>query len=93
MNMTIQMLRAFKAAVQMGSFTRAAEKCFMTQPAFSRLIAAMEEDLGVRLFERTTRRITLTPEGEMCLKRVNQMLDAYDLMHQEMEQLFLQVII
>ena len=85
MNMTIQMLRAFKAAAQMGSFTRAAEKCFMTQPAFSRLIAAMEENLGVRLFERTTRRITLTSEGEMCLKRVNQMLDAYDLMHQEME--------
>lgn len=86
MNMTLQMFYAFKTAAETGNFTHAAEKCYMTQPAFSRMIASMEKEMGVRLFERTTRHVALTEEGEICLRRVNQMLDAFDLLKMEMEQ-------
>ncbi|MBR2942078.1 MAG: LysR family transcriptional regulator [Clostridia bacterium] len=87
MNVTMQVLRAFKAAAETGSFTHAAEKTYMTQPAFSRLIASLEAELGVKLFERTTRRVVLTAEGESCLWRINQILDTYDLMLSDIERM------
>ena len=87
MNVTMQVLRAFKAAAETGSFTHAAEKTYMTQPAFSRLIASLEAELGVKLFERTTRRVVLTTEGESCLWRINQILDTYDLMLSDIERM------
>ena len=85
MNMTIEALRAFKTAAETGSFTKAAEHSYMTQPAFSRLIASMEKEFSVRLFERSTRRVLLTPAGELCLQRVKLILSTYDLMLKYME--------
>lgn len=84
--MTIQMMQAFWQAAKLGNFTRAAENCFMTQPAFSRLMSRFEKEMGVRLFERTTRHVTLTPEGVICLKRIDEILDAYDRMRTELEE-------
>lgn len=85
MNMTIEALRAFKTAAETGSFTKAAEQSYMTQPAFSRLIASMEKEFSVRLFERSTRRVLLTPAGELCLQRVKLILSTYDLLLKDME--------
>src|SRR5690606_17352568 len=42
-----------------------AERCHQTQPAFSALIRSLEDAAGVRLFDRTTRRVELTPEGRL----------------------------
>ena len=47
------------------SFTRAAVQCHLSQPAFSALIKALEDALGARLFDRSTRRVDLTPRGEL----------------------------
>lgn len=58
----------------------------MTQPAFSRLMSRFEKEMGVRLFERTTRHVTLTPEGVICLKRIDEILEAYDRMRTELEE-------
>lgn len=58
----------------------------MTQPAFSRLMSRFEKEMGVRLFERTTRHVTLTPEGVICLKRIDEILEAYDQMRTELEE-------
>jgi DNA-binding transcriptional LysR family regulator len=62
-------LRAFLAVADELSFTAAAERLFMTQQQLSRLIAQMERELGVRLFERSTRRVRLTDAGQRMLDR------------------------
>ena len=54
MNITIETLRAFRAAAETQSFTRAAEQMYMTQPAFSRLMSGLEKEWNIKLFERTT---------------------------------------
>ncbi len=63
MNLSSRQLRAFVALADERNFTRAAERCHQTQPAFSALIKSLEDSVGVRLFDRTTRRVELTPEG------------------------------
>lgn len=58
-------LQAFVALAQVRSFTRAATACHLSQPAFSALIQGLEQAVGVRLFERSTRHVALTVEGEV----------------------------
>jgi DNA-binding transcriptional LysR family regulator len=62
--MNLSLLMTFLTVAETGSFTRAARETFVTQPAISHHIKALEEDLGVRLFIRRGQRIQLTPEGE-----------------------------
>ncbi|MEM7223730.1 MAG: LysR substrate-binding domain-containing protein [Pseudomonadota bacterium] len=57
-------LPAFEASARLRSFTQAAAELYVTQAAVSRQIRVLEENLGVRLFERSHRRITLTEEGQ-----------------------------
>ncbi len=61
--MELRQLTYFLTAVQTLSFRKAAELCFVAQPALSRQIAALEEELGVSLFTRAKQRITITPAG------------------------------
>ena len=58
-------LRVFRIVAEELSFTRAAERLFLTQPAVTMQIKNLEEDLGLRLFDRTGQRIALTPAGEV----------------------------
>ncbi len=69
------------AVVDQGSFTRAAETVFTTQPAFSRAIAKLEAELGVRLFRRTGRSIEVTPAGESLALRAREILQSMNDMH------------
>lgn len=64
-NVSARDLDAFLALAQTQHFTRAAELCHLSQSAFSQKIGRIESEAGVRLFERSTRQVTLTPEGEM----------------------------
>lgn len=57
-------LRAFIALADARHFTRAAQSMFLSQPAFSALIGSLERALGARLFDRSTRHVVLTPDGE-----------------------------
>jgi LysR family transcriptional regulator, glycine cleavage system transcriptional activator len=66
----MQALRAFEAAAREKSLTRAASALHVTHGAISHQIKALEEDLGVRLFERAGRGIRLTDEGERFALRV-----------------------
>ncbi|WP_453934146.1 LysR family transcriptional regulator [Acidovorax temperans] len=61
--LSTRQLDAFAALAEHRSFTRAAVQCHLSQPAFSALIKALEEELGARLFDRSTRHVDLTPEG------------------------------
>jgi DNA-binding transcriptional LysR family regulator len=67
--MDISVLQAFIAVAESGSFSRGAERIFLTQPAISKRIAALEQDIGARLFDRVGRKIHLTPAGEALLLR------------------------
>ena len=68
-------LRGFDAAARHLSFTKAAAELFLTQSAISRQIQTLEAQLGVRLFRRETRRLSLTPEGEVLQRTVAEALD------------------
>lgn len=72
--MTLQTLEYFIAVAQYRNFTRAAEACLVTQPALSRAIRGLEEELGCPLLIRSGRTVELTPEGEVCLAEARRVL-------------------
>ncbi|MFD8158476.1 LysR family transcriptional regulator [Streptomyces malaysiensis] len=74
--MELQQMRYVVAVAETNSFTRAAERCLVVQSALSHQIARLEKELGARLFERTSRRVWLTPAGEAFLPAARQCLDA-----------------
>ncbi|MGY6535414.1 MAG: LysR family transcriptional regulator [Pararhodobacter sp.] len=65
MKPTLRQLECFQAVSEMGNFSRAAERLGMSQPALSQAIRDLEEGLGTRLFDRTTRRVDLTEAGRL----------------------------
>lgn len=71
-------LRAFVATAQTGSFSQAAERLGISNRLASKYVAALEERLGLRLLQRTTRRVGVTPEGEELLRRAPALLDGFD---------------
>ncbi len=72
--MNLRFIEAFVWVARLRSFTAAAEKLFTTQAAVSARIATLEEDFGVKLFERDKRTVTLTHSGEELLKYAEQLL-------------------
>ncbi|MET8161957.1 LysR family transcriptional regulator [Sphaerisporangium sp. NPDC005289] len=76
--MELQQLRYVLAVAETRNFTRAAERCRVVQSALSHQIAALERELGARLFERTSRRVRLTPAGEAFLPAARECLEAAD---------------
>ena len=77
-DLDIRSLRAFVAAAEELHFTRAAARLFVAQQALSRDIARLEARVGTPLFVRTTRRVTLTPEGRRLLERARPLLAIHD---------------
>ncbi|GAB2726526.1 LysR family transcriptional regulator [Halomonas garicola] len=76
--MDTQSLQAFIAVADCQSFSRAAERLHLTQPAISKRIAGLEDQLGTRLFDRIGRRIALTEAGRLLLPRAQGILLAVD---------------
>ncbi|MCF0259401.1 MAG: LysR family transcriptional regulator [Erysipelotrichaceae bacterium] len=72
--MEIRVLNYFLTVVREGSITKAADVLHMTQPTLSRQLSAMEEELGVKLFRRGSRKITLTEQGIQLKKRAEEIL-------------------
>jgi DNA-binding transcriptional LysR family regulator len=77
-NFDLNDLLAFRAVAELSNFRRAAESVHISQPAFSRRIDKLEQALGVRLLERTTRRVSLTAVGRDFARKVEQLLDDLD---------------
>ena len=78
MNLSTRQMRAFLQVARIGNFTRAAEQAHITQAGLSILVREMEKQLGCRLFERTTRVVSLTPEGRRLLPVVERLLTDLD---------------
>jgi len=79
--MTIRQLRVFVEVCQEGSITKAADKLFLAQSNVSQIIKEMEQNLGIELFERRSRKLFLTAQGEQALDYARRIL----LLHDEME--------
>ena len=78
MNDLLSTLRLFVRAARVGNFSSAGRELGLSQPSASRLIAALEEEVGATLFSRTTRAVTLTEAGATYLMRVEAILAALD---------------
>ncbi len=75
---TLYAMQAFIRIVEAGSITAAAEVLEVSQPSMVRTLAALERELGVRLLNRTTRRMSLTDEGRDYYERSRQIVAAVD---------------
>ena len=71
-NINLNFLKIFLEVANSNSFLEASNKLYITQPAISRSIAKLEEDLGVTLFYRANKGIALTPSGEVLLKYIKE---------------------
>ncbi|MDA3915239.1 LysR family transcriptional regulator [Oleiagrimonas sp.] len=78
-------LRAFVYTVKLGTLTRAAEALYLSQPSISLQIKALERELGVILFERTRRRITVTDAGELLYELARPLMDGLETLDRDFQ--------
>jgi LysR family carnitine catabolism transcriptional activator len=74
MNVSLRQITAFVEVAQAGSFTRAATQMHLTQSALSVLVQTLEQEMGVRLLDRTTRSVVLTEAGREFLPRAQRLM-------------------
>lgn len=74
LNLSLRELNAFLVLAEQRNFTRAAALCHLSQPAFSALVKGLEDTVGARLFDRTTRSVELTAEGRVLVEPARRLL-------------------
>ena len=79
-------LEIFCAVAELKSFSRAAEALFVSQPTVTSHISALEKRLGVKLFDRTTRKVTLTPAGKLLYRHAKALLAEHEATMQELSK-------
>ena len=77
--MTITQMKYFITAAKCLNFTKAASQLYITQPALSRQIAAMETELNMQLFIRNNRSVKLTPAAQMVAANISDFVDLLEL--------------
>ncbi|MCA1007734.1 LysR family transcriptional regulator [Rhodococcus hoagii] len=85
--MTLDQLACFVAVARVGHFTRAADEVGVAQPSLSRQIAALEKDLGVRLFDRGAGSVALSVAGEVLLPVATRMLEDREAAYRQIDEL------
>ncbi|MFC4699192.1 LysR family transcriptional regulator [Glaciecola siphonariae] len=88
MSVSYKNMCAFVSVAQSNTFAEAAEKLCLSQPALSTSIKNMETQLGGPLFIRSTRRVTLTPEGEVFLPVAKRLINDWDSALNDVKDLF-----
>jgi DNA-binding transcriptional LysR family regulator len=83
--MDLYQIRYFLAIAETGSFTKAAERLFVSQPSLSVGIKKLEQELGVKLFERGGRRAIPTPAGKFFLEKATNILNEYQVTLRELK--------
>jgi LysR family nitrogen assimilation transcriptional regulator len=82
--MDLRQLKYFVAIAEHENFSRAAQQLYVAQSALSRRMRDLEEELGVRLFDRHLRGAALTPEGRTLLERARYLLRSFDQIHSDL---------
>jgi DNA-binding transcriptional LysR family regulator len=77
-NISLKQLRCFLAIAECGSFTGASARLFLTQSALTAAVQQLEDAVGLKLFDRTTRSVQLTREGEAFRPRAERILNDFD---------------
>lgn len=72
--MTLQRLKYVSMVERCGSFSKAAQKLYVSQPSASNLVHGLEEELGITIFKRTSSGVIITNEGRELLKLGNKLL-------------------
>lgn len=85
--MNVDHLKAFHRVAETGNFTQAARDLFLTQPAVSMQVQSLEHSLGVMLFDRSRRRISLTSEGEVLYRYTRKIFGIMQEMQNEFQNL------
>lgn len=93
MNIDTFVLRNFLILCKTLNFTRASEQTHIAQPALSRQIKQLEDFIGVPLFKRTKRKVTLTASGKYFQTEVEQLLNQFDHVVMRTKKLYLGHII
>jgi LysR family transcriptional regulator, carnitine catabolism transcriptional activator len=82
--MDLRRIESFMAVAELGSFSGASSKLHRSQAAVSTHVQQLEAELGVRLFDRTTRRVSVTPEGRLLLARCRTVMAELDEVSREL---------
>src|SRR5712691_8613167 len=85
--MDLRRLRTFVAVAELGTVSKAALRLRITQPALSRQISYLQQELGLRLFDRVGRGLALTAEGEQFLVDCRDVLNHFDSLGERVELL------
>lgn len=85
--MTLTQLRCFEAVCQTMSYSRAANALYVSQPAISKSISKLEQELGIELFRPVGHTLVLTEAGELFLAFVRQLHSEYDLIRKQLADL------
>jgi DNA-binding transcriptional LysR family regulator len=85
--MDIRKLEAFFKVYELGSFSRAGEKLFLSQPTISAHVSSLEQELGVRLFDRLGRTILPTQAGEVLYRRGREAMSGLEVAREEIKKL------
>ena len=88
MNVTVKQLQAFVAVARSGSFAEACTRVHLSQPALSISIKNLEEAVGGKLLQRSTRSVSLTPEGTEFYPAVQRLLSDWDRSLEDVHNLF-----
>lgn len=83
----VEALELFASVVEMGSFSKAATRHYVTQSAVSQQIRSLEEHYGQRFLERSSRGVRLTPAGDVFYRGVRDILDRLGEMHRELQEM------
>src|SRR3954465_7830447 len=86
MNLTPRQLKIFVSLAHSLNFSRTADRFFVTPPTLSKLVREIEEEMGVRLFDRTTRSVKLTTDGEALVNVATRLVEDFDLALSELKQ-------
>lgn len=85
--MNIQQFQYVLAVVDLKNFEAAAEKCFVTQSTLSTMIGRFEDEIGIKIFNRKTKPVSITAEGEQIINRLRIVLNEIDVLDNVVQEL------
>jgi len=85
--MNLQQFQYILAVVDLKNFEAAADRCFVTQSTLSTMIGRLEDEIGIKIFNRKTKPVSITPEGEVLINRLRIILNEVDALKNVIQEL------